>query len=180
MDAALRNAITDACIRFGLPESLIYAMVQVESAGDISAWNPEPPYRWLWDVRRNAPFRPLTAAERVSEVPPGDFPTLAGDRDAEWWGQQASWGPLQVMGGVAREHGFRGHFPGLCQAGDGVHYGVKHLHSLRRRFLGKHGWAGVVAAYNAGSPRHSDDGRWVNQGYVDKVRAAGGFDGLEG
>ena len=87
----------------GLPPLLITALVEQESAGDPYAWNPEPRYRYLWDVKRNAPFRTPTEAERASEIPPHDFPTLGGDRDQEWWGQQASWGLMQVMGAVARE-----------------------------------------------------------------------------
>lgn len=163
-----------------LPEQLVRAMVHVESSGDEFAWNPEPKYRYLWDVRANKPFRALSTIEVASEMPPADFPTDAGDRDAEWWGQQASWGPLQVMGAVAREHGFKGHFPRLCSTALGIDIGCKHLARLRDRFLRSHGWAGVVAAYNAGSPRMAGGGGFVNQAYVDKVARAGGFDGLEG
>lgn len=90
-----------------LDPDLIEAIVQKESSGDPFAWNPEPAYRYLWDVRRNQPFRALTAEENASERPPSDFAALAGDRDQEFWGQQASWGLMQVMGAVARELGFR-------------------------------------------------------------------------
>ena len=100
--------IQSAAARHALPELLVIAVVEVESAGNSWAWNPEPRYRYLWDVKRGRPFRPLTEAERASEIPPDDFSCIAGDRDQEWWGQQASWGLMQVMGAVAREHGFRG------------------------------------------------------------------------
>ena len=158
-----------------LPVDLVRAIVWVESGGDVHAWNPEPPYRYFWDVRRKTPFRSLTELERASEVPPDDFPSLKGDRDAEWWGQAASWGPMQVMGAVAREHGFSAHFPALCDALHGVQYGCVHLDRLRDRFLGKFGWQGVAAAYNAGSPRLDARGRYENQVYVDKIAATGGF-----
>lgn len=160
---------------YALPPRLVLAMIRVESGGDTWAWNPEPHYPYLWNVSKNTPFRPLTAAERSSETPPGDFPTWAGDRDAEWWGQQASWGCLQVMGAVAREYGFRGHLPGLCDVRVGIEYGCKHLSALVRRHSDK-GMRAVAAAYNAGSVRYIDGtSLFVNQAYVDKVARAGGF-----
>ncbi len=165
--------------KFKLPPQLVKAIVIVESSGDRWSWNPEPPYRYLWNVRQQAPFRKLTAAEISSEKPPSDFHSMAGARDAEWWGQQASWGYMQVMGAVAREHGFKGHFPGLCDPLEGLNYGCKHLAHLRKRFFRRYGWLGVIAAYNAGSPRfEKGTRRFVNQGYVDKVVSAGGVEGL--
>ena len=165
--------------KYQLPEQLVRAIVLVESNGDRFAWNPEPAYRYLFNVKTRMPFRALTPAEQVSETPPADFPTAAGDRDAEWWGQQASWGLMQVMGGVARELGFAGHFPGLCDPLEGLHYGCRHLAQLIERFSKKHGLRGAVGAYNAGSPRYvGNTAVLVNQGYVDKVAAQGGFKGL--
>lgn len=158
-----------------LPAKLVTAIVQVESAGNPSAWKVEPAYRYLWDVAANKPFRKVMAEEGASESAPRDFPFLAiSSRDTEWWGQQASWGPMQIMGAVAREYGFRGHFPALCSPA-GIKYGCEHLARLATRYLPVHGMEGVVAAYNAGSPRHLPGGRWENQEYVDKVRAAGGL-----
>ena len=116
----------------------------------------------------------------ASETAPPDFAALPsiGSRDTEWALQAASWGPMQVMGAVARELGFRGWFPALCTWPAGVDYGTLHLRKLRNRFLDKYGWEGVAAAYNAGSPNRLDNGQWANQSYVDKIRAAGGFEGL--
>lgn len=147
---------------------LIASFIMVESSGNPWAWNPEPPYRFLWDVKHAKPFRPLTVAERVSEVPPKDFPGWKGaDPDAEWWGQQCSWGLMQVMGGVARERGFKGTF--LTQLSDpeiNLWTGSRHLAALARRYTGDD----LYAAYNAGSPRRVASGAYENQGYVDKIR----------
>ena len=90
-----------------LDADLITAMVRVESDGNPWAWNPEPSYRYLYDVRKQRPFRPLSVTEAITKRPPADFHALAGDPDQEWWGQQASWGLMQVMGALARELGFR-------------------------------------------------------------------------
>lgn len=168
--------IQECATRFEIPAPLLYALVMVESGGDTHAWRVEPPYRYLVDVDTGEPFRPLTPEETRSESAPEDFPhPKHSSRDTEWWGQQCSWGPMQVMGAVAREYGFRHPFPVLCSGAFGIEYGAKHLHRLALRFLGKHHWEGVVAAYNAGSPRYGADGKFKNQRYVDKVRAQGGF-----
>src|SRR5687767_808548 len=93
----------------GLDPRLLRAQVLQESGGNTWAYNPEQRYRYFWNVKLWKPFREVTDPECSSEFPPVDFPTLAGDRDQEWWAQQASWGLMQVMGAVAREHGLRGH-----------------------------------------------------------------------
>lgn len=175
-DVSLEYAIESMADLLALPPSLLRAITQVESNGDVYAWRAEPPYRYLWDIRRNAPFRKLTTDERDSETAPEDFAHYGfSSRDTEWWGQQASWGPMQVMGAVARELGFDLPFPALCDAGIGVAVGARFVSRLRDRFFGSDGWDGVAAAYNAGSPRRTPGGFWVNQAYVDKVGAAGGF-----
>lgn len=159
------------CAGTRIPDTLAFAMCKVESSLDEFAWNPEPPYKYLWDVKRKRPFRKLTPEERVSEIPPLDFPSGAGARDAEWWGQQASWGPIQIMGGTAREFGFTGHFPGLCSE-KGIAYGVLYLRDLYRRFFTDFGMDGVIVAYNAGSPRLTASGDFENQEYLVKVHEA--------
>jgi hypothetical protein len=165
--------IQSAAARHNLPPLLLSALIEQESGGDPWAWNPEPRYRYLWDVSRNRTFRTLSLAEIGSEVPPFDFPTLAGDRDQEWWAQQASWGLMQVMGAVAREGGCRlPYLTALCGPDDNLEYGCRHLSNLRGRFMQTYGWPGVIAAYNAGSPRRlSAGGPYQNQRYVDEVTA---------
>ncbi len=161
-----------------LPEAVCLALVAVESAFDPSAWNPEPKYNYLWDVKRNKPFRRLAADELASKFPPRDFPAPPGvDPDAEYWGQQASWGLGQLMGANARALGYAGKFlPGLVlDPAEGLRLAFEHLSRIRKQFHAATGWQGVVAAYNAGSPRKLPDGAWANQQYVDKIaRALGG------
>lgn len=174
---ALRAEIIAASHRTGIPAPLIAGIVETESAGDIHAYRVEPPYRYLVDVTTGKPFRTLTPAERLSETAPPDFEHPAySSRDTEWWGQQASWGPMQVMGAVARENGFKQPFPALCTLAYGITYGAMQLDVLHGRFYAEHGWEGVAAAYNAGSVRFDNHGKFVNQRYVNKVAAAGGFD----
>lgn len=162
-----RPYIERAAATHGISPDLVQALVLVESSGNTWAWNPEPHYRYLVYAHSGKPFRSLTAAERESEVPPPDFPCIAGDRDQEWWGQQASWGLMQVMGAVAREQGLRAPFlTVLCDPDVNLHYGCKHLAGLLL-------WAGgnvkqALAGYNGGR------GGWTAkapQAYAGKVLA---------
>lgn len=153
-----------------VPASIVLAVIEVESGGDPWAWNPEPKWRWFWDVRRNKAFRAVTAAEVASEVPPADFKAACAgvDPDAEWWGQQASWGLMQPMGAVARENGFDGKFlNALHDPILNVCIGCRHLANYARRYLATYGWPGVLRAYNGGpyaAVHHT------NPEYPEKVR----------
>src|SRR5688572_30406951 len=98
-------AIKAAAKTHGVDAELIAALVQIESSGEQSAWNPEPAYRYFWNVKTQQPYR-CSALEALAKSPPLDFPCLIGDPDHEWWGQQISWGLMQIMGAVARERGY--------------------------------------------------------------------------
>jgi len=135
--------------RFKLPQGLVLAVVEQESSFDPWSWNPEPRYRYLWDVLMQRPFRKLTPAEIASEIPPKDFRAYKGvPADAEWWGQQASWGLMQIMGAVARERGFMGRFLSqLCDPPEGLKYGCIHLAAYLRRYKDPFR---ALEAYNGG------------------------------
>ena len=163
---------------FHIPLQLIFAIIMTESSGNVWAWRTEAHYRYLWDLRKKAPFRTLDKHERNNEIAPKDFGYIRGlsSRNTEWIGQQASWGCMQVMGAVAREYGFTEAFPQLSDPGQGIYYGCKHLDTLRNVWFEKYGWAGVAAAYNAGSVRFGKDCELVNQHYVDTVAGHGAAD----
>ena len=143
-------SIAAAAVRHGLDADLVAAIVRIESSGDPLAWNPEPRYHYLWDVRLRQPFRSLTPAEVASEVPPPDFPALVGDPDQEWWAQQASWGLMQLMGAVARELDCRApYLTALCAYPDAnLDLGCRKLAQLLTWTKGH--VARACAAYNAG------------------------------
>jgi len=177
---SLIEAIDRLSHESNIPSQLVRAIVLTESNGSIYAYRVEPPYRYLFNIKTEVPFRSLTPAEVRSERAPADFPHYTfSSRDTEWWGQQASWGPMQIMGAVARECGFEREFTRLCSASTGIQYGIRHLAKLIHRFHTHFGYRGVAAAYNAGSPRHTTDGKFVNQEYVDRIARNGGFIGLE-
>lgn len=146
---AIAPHIVAVANRHALPVHLIAAICAKESSFHPGAWRPEPVYRFLWNVAKGEPFRRLTPAEIASETPPSDFPKLGGPSAQEWWGQQASWGLMQVMGANAREHGFRGvYFTDLCDPEIGLEFGCRFM----ARLLARNPVEDALSAYNAGSP----------------------------
>ena len=77
-----------------------------------------------------------------------------------------SWGPMQVMGAVAWELGFRGHFVDLCDTRTGIEYGCKKLKELMLKY---NSMEDAVSAYNAGRPAKTKGGLYINEQYVDGV-----------
>lgn len=166
----------DAAAKYGLELALLLGLVEKESSFQQGAWNPEPPWKYFWDIDRNRPFRPVTDAEIASEKPPVDFPAPRGvPADAEWWAQQASWGLTQVMGGVARELGYDGPWltdllldPVLV-----VDLGCRHLLKKLRRYGDN--LPPAISAYNLGTAMKHETGpkagEFWNQDYVDDVLA---------
>lgn len=79
--------------------------------------------------------------------------------------QKFSWGPLQIMGSVARELGFDGNLPGLIYPELGLKFGG--LQVLRMMKVHKL-TTDMVSSYNQGHPvRDLESGKYLNQGYVD-------------
>ena len=126
--------------RGSLPVECVLAFCMAESSFHTYAIKFEPQYRWLYGDQKT-----MSISERL--------------------GQMHSWGLMQVMGGVAREHGFVGDFTQLWEPEIGLRYGMRHL----RRYYARHQkWPETIASYNAGSPVVVD-GKFKNQAYVDKV-----------
>ncbi len=89
----------------GLDPALVCAVVEQESAWDAHAIRYEPGFR----------------ARYVATLELSPTEEIAGS---------ISWGPLQVMGQVAREHGFQGHFlSALCDPAVGLAIGCAVLAS---------------------------------------------------
>ena len=130
----------DAC---GLDSHLIAAIVMTESSGKPDSKRFEPHWKYFKNL----------------ELYVDEF-------QDEQTKQATSWGLCQVMGAVAREFGYAGDLPDLCQPELGIKYGCLKLKSLMTHYPDK---ADMIAAYNAGSPRHLPNGAYTNQNYVDTV-----------
>lgn len=170
MATYIHDVLTQAATRHQLAPGVVIGIATEEMLnGSPWSFRPEPHYIWLWDVRLRRPFRRLSSIEVASKYPPSDFPSLTpevGTRH-EWWGQQVSWGPMQVMGAVARERGFLGPFLSeLCEPEVGAEYGCRHLAAYVRQSQGN--VAKAVAMFNGGP------GGWAGAGpqaYARRVLA---------
>jgi soluble lytic murein transglycosylase-like protein len=93
----------DAAARYGLDPALVCALIEQESAWDPHAMRYEPGFRALYV----APLR-LAPSEEIA--------------------RSISWGLMQVMGQVAREHDFDGKFlSALCDPATGIDVGCRVL-----------------------------------------------------
>lgn len=79
--------------------------------------------------------------------------------------QACSWGPMQVMGAVARELGFTGQIASLSYPELGVLFACKKLKSLMKVYTNE---LDVISAYNQGSA-YKTNNVYNNQVYVDNV-----------
>lgn len=165
ISALLDGYIHKYANEYGLPVDLIAGIVMTESSGRLEASRYEPKYRYMVNAVTGKPFRRLALSEIDTKVPPKDFPGLPGITVSaeEWIGQKISHGPMQIMGAVAREIGFKGIWDQL-NGQEGVHYGAKHLRNYYHRYLSSDGLDGVISAYNCGQPKPTS-----NPDYVRKV-----------
>ncbi len=156
MESELIRLIENAAARYDLPVALIQAIVQVESAG-----HP-------WAIRYEPAFFDGFVAEQGHAV------FLPCSRATEERLRAFSFGLMQIMGQTARELGFKGvYLVELCDPATGLEWGCRYLTKQVKRYSGD--LESAVAAYNAGSARRDKNGAWANQGYVEKVRKAGGL-----
>lgn len=134
--------------QYGLPATLVKAIVEQESGG-----NP-------WAVR----FEPNFLHYYVETTPTRFGPVSL---ETERMHRATSFGLCQVLGQVARELGFQGVFlTELCNPEVGIEYGCKKLAQLQKRYGVLED---VISGYNAGSPRKDSDGKYSNQAYVASV-----------
>lgn len=132
-----------------IDETLFQAIIEVESAWQPYTLRFEPTYKYLLQHR--------------------DFASHLGvTNETEEVCQKTSWGLVQIMGGKAREFGFKALMPKLLEPGENLYYGCKLIQSLYTRYGHDHE-ADVIAAYNAGSALRTAGGMYMNQRYVDKV-----------
>jgi len=125
------------------------AICTVESSLNPLAMRYEPAWNYLYFPREHASRLAITA-------------------DTETQLQKFSYGLCQIMGSVAREHGFVDSLGMLIAKPElTLRYGAKHLAKFSWKYGGNE--SDIAAAYNAGSVRKTNGGLYVNQQYVDKV-----------
>lgn len=131
----------------GVPAELILAVILQESGGRVNVTRYEEHYKYT--------FMPFHYAEM-----------LKYSMATELIHQKTSWGLMQLMLAVARELGFDDHAPALCVPATNIDFGA----SLLSRLLDKYASVdATLAAYNAGSAKKNEFGKFVNQSYVDSA-----------
>lgn len=148
-DKKIVELAREAAIRHSLDPNWVFAVIQVESAGNPVAMRYEPGWKYL--------CRPAFYSDRLRIT-----------EDTEIHLQKFSYGLMQVMGSVTREYGYGDSLALLVEPFRALEYGCRHLKNFRRRFPQGRDW---IAAYNAGSPRKRPDGSYSNEEYVKKVVA---------
>lgn len=131
----------------GIDPVLALAMAQIESNTDPWKTRFEPNWRYPHLVRHFSEKLGITF-------------------DTEAVLQSMSWGVLQVMGSVAREHGFEEDLTKLTDPKLGTLFGLMHLKKMLKKYPNE---IDAVSAYNQGSPRKVQSGFYANQVYVDKI-----------
>lgn len=148
--AAMIELITKEAKITSIDPKLIYGFVSTESTFDPKAVKYEPTYIWL-------------------ESPPLYARQSGISTDTEIVLQKISWGLMQLMGANSRTYGLVGSLFQMLDPAVGLHYACIHLAKLLKKYTSLDD---VIAAYNKGSPIKKDDGTYVNQAYVDKVKLA--------
>jgi len=117
--------------RYRIDPFLVKAIITIESSHNTWANRYEPNWRWLlnvkWWARR---LRESCSTERMN--------------------QMTSWGPMQVMGTVARELGHTGFLPSLCDPNIGIDYGCRKFRQCMDRVGDDVPKA--LSKYNSGRP----------------------------
>lgn len=134
---------------YPIEPELLYAFAMVESSLDPNTCRFEPAWSYHYNVSKYAKKCQIT-------------------RDTEKVLQSISWGLMQVMGTVAREHGFERHLTELTSPYLNLDIAIQKIMELQAKY---EDIADVISSYNQGFPRKMGDGKYRNQAYVDKVLA---------
>lgn len=131
----------------GFDASWAKAIIQTESSGNPLATRYESNWKYFLDVKSYANY--LRQTEETEKIC-----------------QSMSWGLCQLMGSVAREHGYKGYLTKLIEPELNIRLGIVHMKRFKIRYPNGLDW---VSSYNQGNPRRGDDLHYVNQVYVNRV-----------
>lgn len=141
------NLISKEADKYGLRRDLLAAMVLQETSGKEYATRYERGWKYFLDIEIHAKKNGIS-------------------QETEKMLQATSWGPLQIMGSVARELGYTRALPALSRTDIGLQWGCKKLKTLVEKYPSLED---AISSYNQGSPRRMVDGRYQNQYYVENV-----------
>lgn len=146
----LNEIIREKSLFYKLDEGLVRSIIKTESSWNTYAIRYEDGYNYLYEPDKFARAQNITVQTEVIL-------------------QKCSYGLMQIMGAVMREHGFLGSLLTVCNPSINIEFGCKHLSGFVKKYPKiEH----AIASYNAGSPSFDKNGQLVNQIYVDKVMGA--------
>ena len=141
------NIINEVATKMRVEPELIAALVSIESNGNSQATRYERRYRYTLKTKEFARRNVIS-------------------KDTEIIQQKTSWGLMQVMGGVAREHGYFGPLVKLTNPKLGLRFGIMHF----TKFIDKYDdIPSAISAYNQGGAYKKRNGKFKNQAYVDRI-----------
>lgn len=150
-DPNIMVKIAEYAAAHGVDPAIVYGICKRESGLDYLSVRYEPGYRLLYKPESVKPSQCSLMTEEAL--------------------QRMSFGIMQVMGAVARELGFIGWLTEFAiNVDEQLKFGCIHL----SRMIDMHGLSAGISAYNAGTPRRTPAGDFVNQKYVDAVFAFAG------
>lgn len=156
-DVDIVNLIKRIAPQYGIPEEIVWGVIQKESSGRPGVHRHEPRYRYLYQPKAVKP-KDCTYVTEVSM-------------------QRTSIGLMQVMGATYRELGYTGWLGDIfADPRLQVEYGCKYLAQKIR----KYGLNKGILSYNSGSPKRDPNNpdQYINQYYLDKVlKLAKGYPG---
>lgn len=134
----------------GLDADVLCAIIMKESRGDQWAMRYEPGWSNFWFPRHFADLLQISF-------------------DTEQQLQKFSYGLTQVMGAVARQHGYKDDLPKLLSNPElAIEYACLHLKWLRSKCRGEEE---LIIAYNGGwgALKKMNTGMFLNQTYLNSV-----------
>ena len=140
------SKVVEVCKNNNVDPKIFMAIITVESSWDAKAIRYESSFSYIKNPEFYAKKNHITVSTEVIL-------------------QKCSFGLGQIMGGTARDLGFDGKLISLVNVYRGTFWAAKYFATRCQKYSEL---TDQIAAYNAGSPR-KNEGKYVNQTYVDKV-----------
>ena len=134
-------------LKMGVDQDLAVAICGQESNYVSSVVRYEQNWKYLFEVEKYSKMLGITLQSELQL-------------------QKFSWGPMQVMGSVARELGYSDHLPELIVPEMGLFYGCTKLQALSQKYKDQ---SDVIASYNGGNAIKVN-GNYANRKYVEEVK----------
>lgn len=148
LDDLIKLARRECKIR-KIDRKIISTIITIESSWRTESARYERYFTWIMDEEKFAKLHGINEATEIIF-------------------QKTSWGLMQVMGGTARDVGYNGWLPNLCDPVIGVRVGCEYFVKVCSEYVNLED---QFAAYNGGrgAIKRNSDGHYINQDYVDKA-----------